>query len=221
MWLLGLAGAFLAGAAQATTFYTLADPISIDASWTGNPASNGLVLGTVNPVALPLSDSIDLGVGSFDFTTIDLDVFVVDVTLSAGSASVDEIGMYALAFLPGPVLAPPVGAGTLTGPGQEPLGRTPNPPGDPLGAPPVSFSAVAFRGLFNFGDDLLEAGETSVALFITYDPGTVVLDGGANFMISAGTDFTVQGTAVPEPSTALLVAFGLLGLAARSWRRQA
>ena len=54
-------------------------------------------------------------------------------------------------------------------------------------------------------------------LFITYNPAGSALDVGstANFMISSGTDFTVQGTIaeVPEPSSLLLLA-GALGVLA-------
>jgi hypothetical protein len=91
---------------------------------------------------------------------------------------------------------------------------------------PTSVTAsglVTLSGNFDFSSNFVTGGETTTRLFVTFSPEGSALAIGAttSIAISSGTDFTVQGTIVPEPSTALLVGLGLLGMTARrSSRRQ-
>lgn len=194
-------GFALTGPATAA-YFTISDPINIDASTPGNV--NGVV-GTVLPVGLPssLSDPVDLSAGSVAFASHDIIVFAI--SLSAGSASIDSLGVGALA---NPMFPNPMGAGSFN-----------NSPGTGLVAPgSVSVgSFTTLTGHYDFSGDNLDAGETSVNLFVTYAPVDSALSLGntVNFSISSGTNFTVQSTLVPEPSTFLLVATGLTLLAAR------
>ena len=82
----------------------------------------------------------------------------------------------------------------------------------------VTANGLTLLGLFDFIPDTLDAAESSARLFVTYNPAGSALGVGstANFMIHSGTSFTVQGTLVPEPGSALLLAMGTLWLALRS-----
>ena len=196
------------GHSAKAAYFTIASPVVIDASTPGNV--NG-VLGTLLPVGLPssLSDPVDLSAGSVSFATHDVIVFAL--SLSVGSASVDAIGAGALAT---PMFPNPMGAGTFN-----------NDPGTGLVAPgSVSVgSFTTLRGDYNFSGDTIDAGETTVNLFVTYSPldSALALGSTVNFSISSGTNFTAQSTLIPEPGTFLLVATGLGLLAARRRRPRA
>jgi hypothetical protein len=195
----GLLG--IAGQAGATTFWTLQASV---------PIAMGGVSGSIDPVgsfagALGLTDVGGNLVPDEGGAVQGTDVFVVDITLSGGSASIDEVGITlgtALFFLN------PVEAGAYADAGTA--------PGSVL-----ADDQINFQGLFDFSGDTIDAGETSVRLFVTYSPEGDVLGGETvNFMISSGTDFTVQGLVIPEPATLALVATGLaLVGVARSRRR--
>lgn len=180
----------------AAAFFTLDDDVEILGG-----GSLGGVLGFVqSETDFSGTPHGTLTAGTIDFAN--QDVLVVRLALSVGSALVDEIGVTVAST---PILPNPMGAGifaTDTGvaPGAVSVG---------------SFTTLA--GLFDYGSGLL-AEQTSVRMFIAYSPlGALSSGNTANFMISSGTDFTVQGTILPEPATGLLLAGGVLGsgLAAR------
>ena len=183
------------GSPAAAAFFTLSDDVEI----TGGGSLGG-VLGFVESETdfsgSPHGSLVD---GTIDFAN--QDVLVVRLALSIGSARVDEIGLSAQAS---PQFPNPMGAGIFA---------------SDTGVEPASVSVGPFTtllGLFDYGLGLL-AGETSVRMFIAFAPEGALSDGNtANFMISSGTDFTVQGTMIPEPGTGLLLAAGLFaGLAIR------
>jgi len=192
--------ALAAGAASAATF-TLDTAIAIDGTEAGNPG----VLGEIRPVGTNIvGDPVLLLDGTLDFST--QDVFVVDVVLFSGSTSIDSLGM-SVGISP---FAPPAGGGALDDFGLA----------APDGVATNQF--FSFAVIFDFATTTLDAGEQSVRLFASYDTiGSMAEGQTATFMVSSGTDFTVQGLIVPEPGTALLLGSGLLGLAsAGRWRQR-
>lgn len=176
--------------------FTLAAPVSIVGGESGNPG----VVGTLQPVALGASLSDPLGLTDGDVSFVTNDVLVVRLSLAAVSLSVDSLGIGAAST---PLFGNPVGAGAYADAGQAPSG--------------VTASPLNLIGLFDFTGDLLSAGESTVRLFVTYGPAGSALSAGltANFMISSGTDFTMQGTLIPEPASLLLFAAGLLVVSLR------
>ena len=186
------------GSPASAAFFTLSDDVEI----TGGGSLGG-VLGFVESETdfsgSPHGSLVD---GTIDFAN--QDVLVVRLALSIGSALVDQIGMSALSD---PFFPNPMGAGIFAG---------------DVGVEPISVSVGPFTtllGLFDYGSGLL-AGETSVRMFVAFSPlGALSDDNTANFMISSGVDFTVQGTIIPEPGTGVLLAASLL--AALALRRQA
>lgn len=192
-----VAGFVLADAAEASPF-TLSAPIPITGSEPGNPG----VVGTLQPVGPgALGQGIGLSDGNVSFLAND--VLVFSLSLSASSSAVDGLGVGAAST---PLLGNPVGAGSFVDSGGG--NQVPS---------SVAASSVLLLGSFEFIPDTLSAGETTVDLFVTYNPAGSALAVGstANFMISSGTDFTVQGTLakIPEPASILLLA-GALGVLA-------
>lgn len=192
-----VAGFVLADAAEASPF-TLSAPIPITGSEPGNPG----VVGTLQPVGPgALGQGIGLSDGNVSFLAND--VLVFSLSLSAGPSAVDGLGVGAAST---PLLGNPVGAGSFVDSGGG--NQVPS---------SVAASSVLLLGSFEFIPDTLSAGETTVDLFVTYNPAGSALAVGstANFMISSGTDFTVQGTLakIPEPASILLLA-GALGVLA-------
>ena len=183
-------------AAQALA-YTLAGPVAI----TGSESGNLGVIGTLLPVSLPaaLGDTISLSAGNVSFVTNDVVVFAI--LLTGGSASVDEIGIGGNST---PFFGNPVGAGAFASGGQAP---------NSVAAGPFS----TFLAAFSYNPTVLPGGSLSANLFATYSPAGSALALGsiANISISSGTNFTVQTTLVPEPGTFLLVAGGLVMLGLR------
>jgi hypothetical protein len=181
-----------ASEAVAGALYTLSAQVAIGA---------GGVTGTINPV---LSGAGAISLSSGDTNLVTNDFFVVDITLTGGSLDEVEIGV-----VPTPlVIGQPVGTGTFADAGQDATSV--------LNKPLTIFFTDGV-GEFTFNPDTLASGETSVRLFVTFSPGTLGFGDGVNFMISpvGSSDFTVQGSIVPEPSTALLVGAGLLLLGVR------
>ena len=129
--------------------YTLAAAIPITGSESGNPG----VVGSLEPVALDGSLSDPLGLTDGDVSFLTNDVFLVRLVLAAGSAPVDSLGIGVNST---PLFGNPVGAGAYADVGQAPSG--------------VTASPVTLMGLFDFMPDTLDAGESSVRLFVTYNP---------------------------------------------------
>jgi len=178
--------------------YTLAAPLAITGSESGNPG----VIGTLLPLGLPstLGGTVAMTTGTTDFATHDVIVFAL--SLSSGSTDVDEVGLGALS---NPLIPNPMGAGAFA------EGGTRLPDSISVG------SFTTLKAAFSYGTNALIAGETTRNLFVTYSPaGTALAEGNTvNISISSGTNFTVQSTLVPEPGTALLVGSGLALLALR------
>ncbi|MEE9606410.1 MAG: PEP-CTERM sorting domain-containing protein [Myxococcota bacterium] len=191
-------GLFTASEARALAF-TLQSPLVIDGT---NNAGSG-VFGTINPV-LTTAGALGLTSGNTNFALTD--VLIVDVTLNAGSASVGGIEFGDS----GAIFGEPVGAGSFADVGDQAPSAVLHVPFDFI---------IGGVGQFTFLPNQLDANETSVRLFVTYSPGLVLNAGDtANFMISSGANFTVQGIIVPEPGTFLLLGGGLAVLGARGVR---
>jgi hypothetical protein len=196
----GLSTLMLAPAAWALP-YTLLAPVPIDGSNNGGTG----VVGVIRPVT-DFTGAILLSDGIVNAGFLGQDVLAVDFVLDAGSAPVDAFSLTVGTSL---FFQNPVGAGAFDDVGS----------GDIAPTAVLADSTIAFQGLFTFAVPL-QAGETSVRLFLTYDPeGQIIGLETVSFMVSSGTDFTVQGI-VPEPQTLLLVAGGLAVLAAHSRGRR-
>ncbi len=192
-----------AGTASALAF-TLASPVLI------NGTNNSLgVDGELRPV-LDLSGSLllsDVGgnavanEGGASTSASGQDIFVVDLILNAGSSSVDALGMTVGTPL---FFINPNSAGAFDDTGSGRIGPT----------SVFADDLVLLSGLFTFGAPLA-ATQTSVRLFVTYTPeGDMAFGQTVSFMVSSGTDFTVQGLIAPEPGTGALLVMGLLALGA-------
>lgn len=124
---------------------------------------------------------------------------VFEVTLDAGSDSIDSVGV-------GIFLVNSTGAGTIAGTGDVAIG---------------SVSGTAGTRIFNFTGDL-DAGETSDRFFISY--ASLSEGQSVTFMISpadGSADFTVTSTLVAVPEASALMLLGIAGLAtAPAWLRR-
>jgi hypothetical protein len=206
--------------------FTLGSTIVINA---GNNAGTG-VLGTLNPVynssgavnTAICAGFTNCGTVLLSGTSIDLvgqDVFVFDMTLTAGSTAVDliRVGM-GLGFPD--LINNPKGAGIWTGD----AGQAPD---------DINASLVLLAADFEFDNGGVSAANLdtgdpkTVRLFVTYQKtagGAGAISNGmtATFMISpagSATSFSVSGTIIPEPGTILLLGAGLVGMAIRGRKR--
>jgi hypothetical protein len=194
--LLVVMGMLVASNAQAAFFTLLADvPL-------GGGGSLGGAFGNVERETdfAGVADALQRD-GTIDWAN--QDILVVRVTLAAVSAPVDQVGIAAFST---PFVGNPVGVSLFdidTGQAADGFNASP---------------FVLIAGVFDFGFGVggaanLEQGETSYRLAVSFGPaGALAVGNNANFMISSGTDFTVQGPIIPEPATGLLVAGGLVGL---------
>ena len=168
---------------------------TLDSSVAINSGNNALgVDGELRPVSdlsgsLLLSDvggNLTPDEGGASTSSTGQDIFVVDLILNSGSSSVDALGITVgspLFFLN------PQSAGAFDDTGSGDIGPT------------------------TFGTPLA-ANQTSVRLFVTHSSeGDIAAGQTVTFMVSSGTDFTVQGTTgsiVPEPGAGMLLTAGLL-----------
>jgi hypothetical protein len=192
LWALSITALVWVGAAGSASAlpFTLNSTIFISDAGTG-------VDGRLDPVLDPSHP--DITGAHTDFGTVNFatqDVFVVDLTLSAGSSDVDALGI--TVGVPLPI---PVGGGFF------------NDGGGLITPTGVVINLVALAVDFDFSPGNVSASETTVRLFATYASG--MADGQTvSFMVSSGTDFTVQGLIVPEPGTGALLVAGLVNLGA-------
>jgi len=182
---------------------------TLDSSVAINSGNNALgVDGELRPVSdlsgsLLLSDvggNLTPDEGGASTSSTGQDIFVVDLILNSGSSSVDALGITVgspLFFLN------PQSAGAFDDTGSGDIGPT----------SVLADSLSTLAGVFTFGTPLA-ANQTSVRLFVTHSSeGDIAAGQTVTFMVSSGTDFTVQGTTgsiVPEPGAGMLLTAGLL-----------
>lgn len=186
-----LSGILLATESADAFPYTLESPVVLTGSETGNPG----IVGSLLPVALGSAMDDPLGIQTGDSSFATNDVLVLQIALASGSTSVDQIQITTTS---NPFFGNPVGAGVFADLGDQAPGS-------------VSIPGFGLRADFGFSPQLLEAGESSTRLFVTYTPtgSSLAIGQTTSITLSSGLDFTVQATIVPEPSTGLLLWFGL------------
>ena len=195
-WVLTLAalGLSLWVTPASAAFITIAAPVSITGAELGNPG----IVGTVNP-ELDFSGAQNLVLSDGALLNAALqDVLVVTISLAAGSTSV---GVFGIGAGSAPIIPNPVGAGTFLGD----VGKAPT--------LVVVGPFTTLRGDFTFAT--LDATDTSVRLYVAFEPGGSALTGGetVNFMIGSSGSFTVQGIVSPEPSALWMLGAALAALA--------
>ncbi|GEM_PF-6085109 len=202
--LAGLVGLLLPSVSGAAAF-------SIDAPVAINDAGSG-VIGTLSPVPFFPPGPITT------FGTFSGDILLVEFSLAAGSADVDQLG--------------------ISGVGVSAIGGIFYPNTGTQAPNQTAGQATEFQGsslIFNFehlatAAGNLQAGESTGVLGVVFNVGDLpppgllggaILADTAQFMISSGADFSVNALVVPvpEPGTALLLGLGLAGLASSLRKR--
>lgn len=179
----------------------------------------GSVSGTIYrivPADTSVFPSLLLTDGNVDFPNVDTFLFAVSIDSGAIDqiqVSVGTVNLIACSPNCTPaqiniVLGNPVGAGSVNETDVNLI--------DPSSVKANPGAVNTLTAIFNFSP-VLNAGERSVRLFATYLPqGNMMIGQTVTFMISpavnAETDFTIQTTIIPEPSTALLLGGGLVAL---------
>jgi len=197
----------------AAASYTIAGPIAI------NDAGSG-VIGTLNPVnVIGAASGSQVTIGSYTTASdLGIDVLLFELTLSPGSADVDQLGVGGAGVFP-------IGGAYYAASGTQNPNQTAGSALELLSST-VNFN---FEHLSTAAGNL-QAGESTGILAVSFNLGDLpppgigplqILADTATFMISSGADFSINALVtpvIPEPGTALLIGLGLAGLAGRGRR---